>query len=153
MNWYSIVSKDLTKLPDFIAYYEDEIKEARYELTLKGHSLEKHASQLPGIFENRFSQLQVIEAVLEYLNTELKKIRADSFRKLMESNPRALSTTEANKYVDGDVDVYNQMLLVNRVALVRNQFLAVHKGLEQKSWMIGHITKLRCAGLDDAMMD
>ena len=47
----------------------------------------------------------------------------------------------------------NMSLLVNEFALLRNKFLGISKGLDTKNWMIGHITRLRCAGLDDVTVD
>jgi hypothetical protein len=98
----------------------------------------------------RFRQLQEIEAILEHLNITLSKKRSDTFKRILEKSDRALTPTVAEKYVNGDEEVYAHALLVNEFALLRNQYLAVTKGLDNKGWMLGHITKLRCSGLDDA---
>lgn len=151
-NWYYKVTRDLTKLPDCIDYFENEIVEAKKELTLRGKSLERHGSDLPGITEHRFSQLQEIEAILEYLNVQLRKTKTKVFRKFLEHYNKALTSRDADKFAEGDVEVVDMALLVNEFAMLRNKFLAVTKGLDQKSYMIGHITRLRCAGLDDAQL-
>ena len=39
--------------------------------------------------------------------------------------------------------------LVNEVALMRNQYLGIMKALESKNFMLGHITRLRVAGMED----
>ena len=39
--------------------------------------------------------------------------------------------------------------LINEVSLLRNRWLGIHKGLDNKQWMIGHIVKLRTAGMED----
>ena len=72
INWYGLVSKDLGKLPDCIDYYLKELDEARKEAGLSGN-IERNASQIPGVVEHRFNQLQEIEAILEHLNIELRK--------------------------------------------------------------------------------
>lgn len=149
-NWYYKVTGDLSKLPNFIDYYESELEIARSELSLKGRSLEKHAAELPGVVEQRFAQLQEIEAVLEYLNIQLKKDRAAEFKKFLESYNRALSSRDAEKYVDGVSTIVDSTVLINEVALLRNKFLGITKGLEAKNFMLGHVSKLRIAGLDDA---
>jgi len=152
-RWYYQVSRDLSKLPDCIDYYEAEIIEAKKELTIRGgKSLETHSSELPGVTELRFGQLQEIEAILELLNIELRKTKTKVFRKFLEHYNKALSSRDADKFAEGDVEVVDIALLVNEFAMVRNKFLAVTKGLDQKSYMIGHITRLRCAGLDDAQL-
>lgn len=149
-KWYYRVTNDLSLIPDFIDYYENELIDARKELSLKGKSLEKHAAELPGLVEQRFTQLQEIEAVLEYLNVQLKKERSIEFKRFIEAYNKALTSRDAEKYVDGVASIVDSTLLVNEVALLRNKFLAISKGFEAKNFMTGHIIKLRVAGLDDA---
>ncbi len=149
-KWYNIVTADLSKISDFIDYYEKELDQARMELSLKGRSLEKHAGELPGIVENRYSQLQEIESVLEFLNIKLKKERSDQFVKFTTAYKLTLSSRDAEKYVDGTSEVIDLSLLINEVALLRNKYLGITKGLEAKNFMISNIVKLKVAGLDDA---
>lgn len=149
-TWYYKVSSDLSNIPLFIEHFEKELDSARIELSLKGKSLEKHASELPGQVEHRFAQLQEIEAVLEYLNLRLKELRSAEFKKFLEAYNKALSSRDAEKYVDGVKSVVDMSLLVNEVALLRNKYLGISKGFEAKNFMTGHIIKLRVAGLDDA---
>lgn len=149
-QWYYRVTGDISLIPDFIDYYEGELITARQELSLKGKSLEKHAAELPGLVEHRFAQLQEIEAVLEFLNIQLRKDRSAEFKKFLEAYNKALSSRDAEKYVDGVPGIVATTILVNEVALLRNKFLGISKGFEAKNFMTGHIIKLRAAGLDDA---
>ena len=151
-NWYYKVTADLSEITNFINYYEVELETARRELSLKGKSLEKHAAELPGLVEQRFAQLQEIEAILEYLNIKLKQERSAEFKKFLEAYAKTLSSRDAEKYVDGVQGIVDTTLLVNEVALLRNKFLGISKGFEAKNFMTGHIIKLRVAGLDDASM-
>jgi hypothetical protein len=151
-KWYYKVTQDLSKITDFINYFEVELDTARLELSLKGKSLERHAAELPGLVEQRFAQLQEIEAVLEFLNIELKKQRSAEFKKFLEAYNKTLSSRDAEKYVDGVQSIVDLTLLTNEVALLRNKFLGISKGFEAKNFMTGHIIKLRVAGLDDASM-
>lgn len=152
-NWYQIVSKDLAQLPNCVSYYETELDNARNEIAIKGKAIERSQSELPGIVEKRFSQLQEIEAILEYVNIKYREIRSTTFKKYLEKYAKDLSSRDADKYCDGDRDVVDMAIIVNEVALLRNKFLALHKGLDQKSYMLGHITRLKCAGLDDASVN
>ena len=151
-HWYYKVTGDLSLIPDFIDYYETELIQARLELSLKGRSLEKHAAELPGLVEQRFSQLQEIEAVLEYLNIQLRKDRSVEFKKFLEAYNKTLSSRDAEKYVDGVAGIVDSTILMNEVALLRNKFLGITKGMEQKSFMTGHIVKLKAAGMDDVSL-
>ena len=146
--WYSKVTSNISNIPDFIAFYENELQNARHEITIKGN-VEKNLSALPGITEYRFSQLQEIEAILEYLNIELRRIKSKAFRKYLENYQRALSSRDCEKYVDGEADVVDMEKIINEFAMLRNQWLGIIKGLDIKQWQLSNIIKLRAAGLED----
>lgn len=149
MGWYSDISRDLSKIPDAVAFYNDELDKARAEVKLYGN-IEKAAAAMPGIVEYRFNQLQEIEAILNYLNIELRRLRSKFFKKYLENYQRALSSRDVEKYVDGEADVVDYEKLVNEFALIRNNWLGILKGLDQKQWQITNIVKLRVAGMEDA---
>jgi len=146
--WYSRVVADLSNIPDFIAHYEQELEDAKRDVRIGG-LVEKNITALPGITEHRFNQLQEIEAVLNYLNIQLRKIRRKYFQKYLEGYARSLSSRDAEKYVDGEDEVIEFETLVNEVALLRNRFLGIMKGMESKNFMLGHIVRLRAAGMED----
>ena len=149
MGWYNEIAKDIRKIPEAVNYFNEEIEIARKECQLSGN-VEKAASTLPGLFEYRFNQLQEIEAVLEYLNIELRRLRSYHFKKYLENYPRALSSRDVEKYVDGEADVVDYEKLINEFALIRNKWLGILKGLDQKQWQLTNIVKLRVAGMEDA---
>jgi len=149
INWYSRISTDISCIPDAILWYEGQMEDARIECALKGN-LEKNASNLPGVVEKRFGQLQEIEAILEYLNIELRRTRSKYFKQYLENYQRALSSRDVEKYVDGEADVVDFEKIINEFALLRNKWLGVMKGIDMKQWQITNITKLRVAGMEDA---
>ena len=118
---------------------------------MKGN-VERSAAELPGIVEQRFNQLQEIEAILNYLNIELRRLRSTFFRKYLENYQRALSSRDVEKYVDGESDVVDYEKVINEFALLRNKWLGLLKGLDQKQWQITNIVKLRVAGMEDASL-
>ena len=146
--WYSRVTADLGAIPDFIAHYEQELLVAKAEVRLGG-LVEKNIRDLPGVTEHRFNQLQEIEAVLNFLNIQLRKIRRRHFQKYLENYARALTARDAEKYVDGEDEVIDFETIINEVAYLRNRWLGIMKGLDSKSWMSGHIVRLRTAGMED----
>ena len=146
--WYNKIVADLAHIPGFIDYYEKELTYAKNECKIFGN-VEKNISLLPGITEHRFNQLQEIEAVLNFLNIQLRKIRRKHFQKYLEGYARALTSRDAEKYVDGEDEVIDFETIINEVALIRNKWLGVLKGIEAKQWQMGHIVRLRCAGMED----
>jgi len=139
MNWYTRVTNDLSAIPDFITHYESEIINAKRDVSVYGN-IEKNIAALPGITEQRFN----------HLNIQLRKIRRKHFQKYLEAYNRALTSRDAEKYVDGEDEVIDYETLINEVALLRNRWLGILKGLDSKNFMLGHITRLRTAGMEDA---
>jgi hypothetical protein len=151
MSWYSKVSKDISFLPACLEHFYKELDTSRYEVKIHG-SVEKASAQLPGIVEQRFNQLQEIEAVLEYLNIELRRTRSKAFKKYLENYQRALSSRDVEKYVDGEADVVDMEKIINEFAMLRNQWLGIIKALDIKQWQLSNIIKLRTAGLEDVVL-
>ena len=146
--WYSRVVADLSQIPDFISYYEIELADAKRDCRVGG-VIEKNITALPGITEQRFNQLQEVEALLNHLNIQLRKIRRKHFQKYLEGYARALTSRDAEKYVDGEDEVIDFETIINSVALLRNQFLGILKALESKNFMLGHLVRLKSAGMED----
>ena len=151
MGWYSEIAKDISSIPNAIDYYETELEDAKKECKIYGN-IEKASAQMPGLVEHRFNQLQELEAILEYLNIELRRLRSTFFKKYLENYQRALSSRDVEKYVDGEQDVVDMEKIINEFALMRNKWLGITKGLDQKQWQITNIVKLRVAGMEDASL-
>mgnify|MGYP000126010194 FL=1 len=149
--WYNKVVDNIGNLPDFIMYYRNQLESAKKDVSIYGY-VEKNLSDLPGITEHRFHQLQEIEAVLNYLNIQLRKIRRKHFQKYLEAYQRALTSRDAEKYVDGEDEVIEYETLINDIALLRNQWLGIMKGLESKNFMLGHVVRLRASGMEDIQL-
>ena len=147
-TWYRKVQEDLGELVNCISAYEAILDEARVECGMKGN-LEKLSREMPCIVEHRFNQLQEIEAILEFLNIELRKKRSYVFRKYTEHYNKALSSRDAEKYVDGEDEVIDLETIINEVALVRNKWLGVIKGLDVKQFQVSNIIRLRTSGMED----
>ena len=131
-NWFSLVSQDISKIPDAILHYEAELLQASKEVKLHGN-LEKQSAAMPGVVEERFRQLQEVD-----------------YKKYLENYQRALTSRDAEKYAEGEDEVCDYEAIVNEWALLRNKWLGVIKALDQKQWHITNIVKLRVAGMEDA---
>ena len=83
-GWYGQVSGNLGKIAECITFYESQLEEARVECGLVGN-IEKNATRIPGIVEHRFNQLQEIEAILEFLNIQLRKVRSKFYKRYLKN--------------------------------------------------------------------
>ena len=150
-TWFKRVQDSLAVLPECITYFDAELQQARYDCYLKGN-VEKLSREIPQIVEHRFNQLQEIEAILENLNIQLRQIRSKKYRQFLEHYQRALTSRDAEKYIDGEEEVVTMQLLINEFALIRNKFQGVIKALDAKQFQINNVIKLRVAGLDDVTL-
>ena len=146
--FYNKIVADLNELPNFISYYENELIGAKNDIKIRGN-VEKALGNLPGETEHRFNQLQEIEAVLEFLNIQLRKIRQKHYKKYLEGYQRALTSSDAGKYAEAEDEVIDMETIINEVAFLRNRWLGVMKGIESKNFMLGHVVRLRTAGMED----
>lgn len=155
MQWYNKIAinpDDYAVLGDAMDYYEEQIVEARKDLKTDGKRLEILQKMLPGMAEFRFNQLQEIEAILHLLELKLNHVRAGVYKGFLENYNRALSSRDADRYCDADQTVYDLSLLINRVALIRNNYLGISKGIDAMNYQLSNITKLRIAGIEDATL-
>ena len=150
--WYNKIVDDMGQLPDAIDWFQKQLETAWVEAKIIG-GIERAAQELSGIMAYRFGQLQEVEAILKHLNIRYDKMRSDHYRRYLERYQRELTDRSIEKYIDGEDDVVTMATLINEVALVRNKYLALIKGLEQKSYNISNIIKLRIVGMEDAHLD
>ena len=149
--WYNKIVANLGEIPNFIDYYEGELIAAKADIKIRGN-VERALSNLPGETEHRFNQLQEIEAILEHLNIQLRRIRQTHYKKYLEAYARALTSRDAEKYAEAEDEVIDMETIINEVALLRNKWLGVMKGIESKNFMLGHVVRLRTAGMEDIVV-
>lgn len=150
--WYNRIATEISLLPDAIDWFQKQLETAWVETKIVG-SIEKNSQELSGIMAYRFGQLQELEAILKLLNIRYDKMRSDHYRKYLERYQRELSDRSIEKYIDGEEDVVTMSTLINEVALVRNKYLALIKGLDVKQFQISNIVRLRIQGMEDAHLD
>ena len=85
----------------------------------------------------------VAQKMLTDLNEPIKEVM---------QKPHLLKAVNAEKYVDGEDEVVDFECIINEVALLRNKWLGVMKGTESKNFMLGHIVRLRTAGMEDVQV-
>ncbi len=145
------VKSDMGVIPDMIEYYQKELDVAQTETRILG-SLEQQNQALPGQVSHRFNQLQDLESVLKFLNVRYDKMRSDHYRRYLERYNRELTDRSIEKYIDGESDIVDMLGVINEVALMRNKYLGIMKGFDVKSYSMGNITRLRIAGMNDAVL-
>lgn len=146
--WFGKIKSNLAEIPNALDWFENEYVQAKLEVRING-SVEKQSRDLPGIVEQRFAQLQELEAILEHLNIQMNKVRTVAFRKYLEAYNRALTSRDAEKFADGEEEVIMYQELINEVALMRNKWHGIIKTLDIKGFQINNVIKLKVAGQED----
>ncbi len=142
--------KQLALIVDACEGHEAHLPALNAELKPPSGKIETVEARLPGLAAENFSRLQDLEIILQHVENMEDRVLMNKAKYYKESYQRDLSDRMAEKYADVHDDVQNIRMIRFRVAGVRNQFLAVSKGLEYMHFQLTNITKLRCAGLDDA---
>lgn len=154
-NWYYKVTEDSTNLlplVECLEWYETEYLAAKKDVVIKGR-LEQDAAKIPGQTEHRWSQLQELEALLIWAESEVKRVRTAAFKQYLEKYNRDLSSRDAWAYADANPKVLEMIEIQNQIGLMRNKFQGIMKGLSCKEFQISNIVRLRQAGLDETMID
>ena len=151
-NWYKEIKEDATKVNEALEYYNNEYTLARKELKDNGKHLQQVQLELPSLFEIRYSQLQELEAIIEFFDIKVKGLRSSLYQKLLHNSQSALTSNDVKQYIDGDKNIMELQTVINDIALVRNKFISVTKALDIKNWQLSNITKSLCAGINDIIL-
>lgn len=146
-NWIKRISANINEVEAFIAEYSRYYEDAKNDLKMKGN-LSSLAQELPALVELRYAQYEDVGYLVEYLDTRLKKIKSTYYRQYNEKNPLKLGQRDIERYIDGEDEVIDAHLILNRVTLLKSKFAGISKGLESKQYQISNITRLKVAGFD-----
>ncbi|RYD64976.1 MAG: hypothetical protein EOP83_08425 [Verrucomicrobiaceae bacterium] len=153
MHWFRAITKDeknLTPVAEALEYFQVEYEEGQAELKVKGRRIDDVACKLPGIMEYRFAQYQELETILQYLEKVETKALIEQTQWFMANYPRQIPEHTARKYAEVEPNVFALTKIKLEVATVRNNFLALFKGIEALHYQVRNIVMLRTAGFDDA---
>ena len=138
-------------LGEAIDYFYQQYDEAAEEIRPKrGELIADKARNMAGMMEYRYGQLQELDAILKFLEIHYDKVKGDKKRNFFEHYNRQLSERLSDQYADIEPDVVVVREFIQQVALVRNLFIGVTKGLETLHFQISNLIKLRSAGIEDA---
>lgn len=141
----------MNELPAYFERWQTEIDAAEPIFNLEGERLEKLARDVPHHQVFFAGRAQEARALVKWL--EIQKAQKESRHvKNYNQNPRALGVREQAMYIQGEKDVVELNQLIVEAALKQQQFDEIVEAIKQMGWMIGHITKLRVAEMQDAII-
>jgi hypothetical protein len=78
------------------------------------------------------------------------KLNARYWKKYVEGYPRQLGPKDIQAYVSGEKEMVEMTQIILEVALVKQRLESTVRGFEQMGFMMGHVTKIRVAEMQDA---
>ena len=139
------------QLPAIFERYEKHIKEAEPLFDLDGVRLEQIARTLPQ-YQARYAQRAAeMKQVAKWLENYRAKLEA-RFTKNYSQGQRALGVREATTFINGEKDIVELNQLIIEATLLYNQLDEIVEGFKQMGWMVGNITKLRVAELQEVIL-
>jgi len=154
-RWYGRITASTNDLfgplGDALDYFYSEYEVAQKELHPEsGSRIGDLAVRIPGMIEHRYGQLQELESILKFLEIQCERALMDKKKHYFEHYNRQLTERVAQQYAEVEPEVIVLREFIQQVALVRNMFLGISKGLDSLHYQIGHIIQLRKAGIEDA---
>lgn len=141
----------MAELPGFFDAWKEEVQRAKPIFDIEGERLEKIARDLP--HHQVFYAQKALEAraVVKWL--EVNKGRTESrYIKNYNQSPRALGVKEQAQYLQGEKEIVELNQLIVEAELCRGQLEEIVEAVKQLGWMVGNITKLRVAEMQDAVI-
>lgn len=135
-----------------IMKYEKYVEEAEPLFQIDGKKLEEVCRTLPKnlvIYDRHYHEMKTLE---EWLMVRREKIQAKLWKKYLEGYARALASKDIQMYIQGDKEFVEFTEIILEVANIKAKLQSIVKAFENMSWMLGHITKLRVAELQDTVL-
>jgi hypothetical protein len=149
----ALTDSDLgSQIIPLIDKFEAKIKAAEPIFNLDGRKLEEVIRTVPYHQASYDQTLQEVKALEEWLLTLKEKRVAKAWKKFNEGYSRALTTKDIQAYIGGEKDIVEINQILIEIVLIKNNMAAIVESIKQIGWMVSHITKLRVAELEEAIL-
>jgi hypothetical protein len=142
----------LDQLIPFIEKYEAAITNAEPVFQLTGKKIEALCKDLPHHMSSYDQYYQELKSLEEWLISRREKVNARLWKKYTEGYSRALSAKDIQAYIAGEKDYVAFTEVILEIGNLKGKMQSIVKALEQMGWMLSHITKLRIAEMQDAIL-
>lgn len=143
-----------TLVPELPAYFDawsEEIAGAEPIFDIQGERLEKLARDIPkqqAFYATRAMEARAVVKWLEIFKSQKESRHLKNYN----NSPRALGAREQASYIQGEKDIIEINQLIVEANLRQQQYEEIVDAIKQLGWMVGNITKLRVAELQDIII-
>jgi hypothetical protein len=153
MSFLLLLEEDkLDEVLDKLPAYEKKLQDAEPIFKLEGRRLEEIARTLPHYQVSYDQTYQELKALEEWLNNIKDKRTAKFWKKYLEGYQRTLTSRDIQAYIAGEKEIVEMNQIIIEVTLLKSNALSVVEAVKNLGWMLGHITKLRVAEMQDAVL-
>lgn len=139
------------QLPGIFENYEKHIKAAEPLFELEDMRIEliaRNLAQHQTFYGHRAHEMKQVAKWLENYKAKIES----RYTKNYSQGQRALAAREATVYINGEKEIVELNQLIIEATLLHAQLNEIVEGFRQMGWMLGNITKLRVAELQEATL-
>lgn len=153
MSFLLLLEEDkIAEVLDRLPAYEEKLQAAEPIFKLEGRRLEEIARTL-AYYQSSYDQTyQELKALEDWLNNIKEKKVAKYWKKYLEGYQRTLTSRDIQAYIAGEKEIVEMNQIIIEVTLLKSNALSVVEAVKNLGWMLGHITKLRVAEMQDAVL-
>jgi hypothetical protein len=154
LRWIQRIARSndpLGLMPEAIEFFAQELEEGRKVLKMDGQKIVSKLQAMPAEIEYHFRLSQEAEQILKFLERMEEKKIVEKMEWLASHYHRAMSDANMRKLAEQQPEVIDIYLIRCEVAMIRNDYLALFKGLETQSFKLKDIVEIHKAMLEDAV--
>lgn len=134
-----------------VAHFTIELQQGRRLLDVSGQKIMSKLQKVPAEIEYFFCQSQEAELILKFVERQEERAIVEKTQWFMDHYQRKITETIARKYAETHKDLQEVFEIKCEVAMIRNDYLALFKGLETQAFKLKEVVELHKAMLEDAV--
>ncbi len=139
------------ELDRFFSRYQSEIEKAEPLFVLEGRRLEEIARSLP-YHQSHYDQLaREAQQLVKWLENSKARIEARLTKNYLQGQ-RAFGARETSTLVAGEREMVEHNQLIIEATIFHQKLDSIVEAFKQMGWMVGNITKLRVAELQNVVI-
>ena len=143
---------NLAKIPGRIELYEQLIEAAEGCFELNGRNLEDICKNQARDLMNYDMMFQECKTIEETIKVKIEELESSLYRKLNETNQKALGTREIQQYIKSEPQFIIASEILLEVVHVKRRLEAIVEALKSLGWSLSHIVKLRIAQMEKTVL-
>lgn len=132
--------------------FDADIEKAEPLFKLDGQKLEHIARTLPYHQQLYAQRAQEAKHLVKWLENNLSKIEARMLKNMSMQSQRAFGVREQGQLIAGEREVIEQKQLIIEASLAHQKLDEIVEAFKQMGWMLGHVTKLHVASIQDVVL-